>query len=303
MAGLSNPTTSIDLSRLPAPTMVEQLSYEAILAGMVAKLQELLPSFDATVDSDPAVKVLQVAAYRELLMRQQFNDRALQLMLAYAEGSNLEQLAALFGVARLTLDPGDPAAGIDPVYETDDALRARTQLAPESFTVAGPEPAYIFHTLSADATIRDASATSPVPGQVLITILSSVGDGTASEDQLEAVRERLGVVSGNKLRPLGDEVIVRSAGIVPYTIEAELTLYSGPDEALVRAASDDRVAAWLRTSGMLGGDATRFLINRAIGVEGIQNVRLISPPEDVVVDRTQSAHCVGVNIRVAGLGD
>ena len=81
-------STTVDLSRLPAPTVVEQLSFETIFGDMVARMQELLPSFDATVDSDPAVKVLQVAAYREMLIRQTFNDRARQVMTAYGTGSS-----------------------------------------------------------------------------------------------------------------------------------------------------------------------------------------------------------------------
>ena len=55
-------STTIDLSRLPAPMIVEQKNFETILAEMIASVQSLLPSFDATIDGDPAVKVLQVAA-------------------------------------------------------------------------------------------------------------------------------------------------------------------------------------------------------------------------------------------------
>jgi hypothetical protein len=91
----------------------------------VARLLETLPSFDATVASDPAVKVLEVFAYREMLIRQTFNERARQVMLAYASDSNLDQLGALLDVARLS-------------GEADDAYRARIQLAPEAFSVAGP---------------------------------------------------------------------------------------------------------------------------------------------------------------------
>jgi phage-related baseplate assembly protein len=52
-------------------------------------MQEDLPTWDATVESDPAVKVLEVAAHRELLIRQQFNERAKQCLLAYAEAATL----------------------------------------------------------------------------------------------------------------------------------------------------------------------------------------------------------------------
>lgn len=295
-------STAIDLSRLPAPTVVEQLSYEEIFQAYIDALTapDMLPEFDATVDSDPAVKVLQVAAYREFLIRQQFNDRIRQCMLAYATGSNLDQLGALLNVARLVLDPGDPANGIDPVYEENDAYRERIQLAPESFSVAGPETAYVFHARSADATIRDASATSPAPGEVLVTLLSSVGNGTASADQIDAVEEVLAVVRGNTKRPLTDLVSVASAVIVPYQIRGQLTLFDGPDEGVVLAAAQASLNAWLAKAGKLGADATRAAITGRVMVEGVQNLNLIEPPADVIVDETRSAHCVGVNLTVVG---
>jgi phage-related baseplate assembly protein len=48
--------TGVDLSRLPAPTIVEPLDLDTIYAAMLA---QLLPTLDAK-ESDPAVKVLQV---------------------------------------------------------------------------------------------------------------------------------------------------------------------------------------------------------------------------------------------------
>src|SRR5205085_7051294 len=179
---LSTGSSSVDLSRLPAPTVVEQLSFETILAEMIADIQARMPEFDATVESDPAVKILQVAAYRELLNRQRFNDRARGVMLAYATGSDLDQLAALVGVTRLVIQEENAVLGLPQILEPDDALRQRVVLAPESFSVAGPELAYVFHARSAHADVLDASAISPVPGEVIVTVLSRTGDGTASAE-------------------------------------------------------------------------------------------------------------------------
>lgn len=68
--------TAVDLSRLPAPTIVETLDFDTIYGQMLAALQALVPAFDATVESDPVIKLLQVAAYRELLLRARVNDAA-----------------------------------------------------------------------------------------------------------------------------------------------------------------------------------------------------------------------------------
>jgi phage-related baseplate assembly protein len=304
MADLSSPSSSVDLSRLPAPTVVEQLDYETVYAQLLAYVQspDVLPSFDAMVDSDPAVKILQVFAWRELVIRQRFNDRARQTMVAYATSSNLDQLGALFGVTRLVVDSGDAANGLPVVMESDDDLRERIVLSPESQSVAGPESAYIFHARSVDGTIRDASASSPAPGEVVVSILSRNGDGTASAEQIAAVEAVLATVETNKLRPLTDFVTVASAQIVSYYIDAELTLLAGPDQTVVLAAAQASIAAWVDAGGKLGVDAVRAAITAALMVAGVQNLRLNQPAADVVVDKTQTAHCAGIAVRVSGVG-
>ena len=102
--------TTIDLSTLPPPSVVETLDFEAILAAMLADLQARDPAFTALVESDPAYKILEVCAYRELLIRQRVNDAARATMLAYATGADLEQIGALFGVTRLTITEADEEA-------------------------------------------------------------------------------------------------------------------------------------------------------------------------------------------------
>jgi phage-related baseplate assembly protein len=128
---------TLDLSRLPPPTVVEQISFETIRDDMIADLQARLPSFDTILESDPVIKLIEVAAFRETLLRQQFNDRAKSIMTAYATGSDLDHLAALVGVQRLTISLADPVTGTPAVMEADEDLRQRIVLAPESFSVAG----------------------------------------------------------------------------------------------------------------------------------------------------------------------
>jgi phage-related baseplate assembly protein len=140
MACMAATTAStLDLSSLPAPDLIELQSFDIVFARMVADVQARLPSFDATVDSDPAVMVLQVAAYYVQLQCAAINDLARQQMVAFATGANLDHLAALVRVQRLTLNDGDPTRGLAPTLESDAELRQRIVLAPEGFTVAGPE--------------------------------------------------------------------------------------------------------------------------------------------------------------------
>ncbi|WP_129792569.1 baseplate J/gp47 family protein [Sphingosinicella sp. CPCC 101087] len=300
MTDLSATFTAVDLSRLPAPSIVEELSFEEIFAAMVAKLQELLPEFDATVESDPAIKVLQVAAYRELLLRARVNEAARAVMPAYAMGADLDNLAALMGVARLLIDPGDPEQGVEPTWESDMDLRRRLVLAPEGFSVAGPAGAYIYHSLSADPDVLDASATSPEPGEVVVTVLSRIGDGTAAPELLEAVEAR---VNADTVRPLTDQVAVQGATIVPFAVEAEITTYSGPDGSIVMAEALRRLDEYIEQSHRLGRDVTLSGIYAALHCEGVQNVELVSPIADIVVDRTQATWCTSIDVTHAGIGE
>ncbi len=76
-------------------------------------------------------------------------------------------------------------------------------------------------------------ASSPAPAEVVIAVLSTEGDGTASPELLADVAE---AVNDEEARPR-DRVTVRSAEIVDYEINATLYLYPGPEsEPIINAA-------------------------------------------------------------------
>jgi phage-related baseplate assembly protein len=295
-----NSSTSVDLSRLPAPDVVEQLGFEEIVDAMLADLQARDPDFDATVESEPAVKVIQVFAWRELILRQAFNDRLRRYMLAFAGGSTLDHVAAPFGVTRLVLDPGNPASGIPPTLESDDELRRRVVLAPESYSVAGPELAYVFHARSASGDVLDASATTPAPGEVVISVLSRDGDGTAPPALLAEVQAAVGA---RDKRPVGDAVTVQSAQIVPFEIRATLYTFSGPDPDIVLAAARTQLDAYLEESRRLGRNIPLSLITARLAAAGVQRIVLTAPPGDVICSPLQAAHCTAITIVAGGVDE
>lgn len=300
MAAMPDSTfTAVDLSRLPAPAIVEALDYETILAGLVAQLRAVMPEFEQR-DSDPAMKILQIVAYEIQRLRQRVNDAARAVMPAYAIGADLDNIAALFGITRFEITPADPVLGIPAVMEPDAEFRRRMVLAPEGYSVAGPEGAYIFHALSADPRVLDASATSPTPGEVVVSVLSRDDDGAAPADLLAAVSA---YVSDETRRPLTDFVTVQSAEILTYSVDATLTTFSGPDGGIVLQSAQDSLAAYIAQAHRLGRDITRSGIFAALHVEGVQNVALASPAADLIVERHQAPYCTGVAITYAGTGE
>lgn len=296
--------TAVDLSQLPAPDIVETLSYEQIfaerLAEYIARAQAAGQTYTALVESDPVFLLLQESSLRELVWRQRVNDAARAVMVAYAVGSDLDQLAAGFGVKRLQLDPGDAAHAIPPTMESDTDLRRRIILAPEGFSVAGPEGAYIYHALSASGNVLDASATSPAPCEVVVSVLSRIGSGAADAALVAAVDA---VLSADNVRPLTDAVTVQSAAILPYTIEATIYTYAGPDATVVLAASRARLDDYVEQSHRIGRDITLSGLYSVLHSPGVQRVELTAPTADIVVDRTQAAYCTGITIISGGVDE
>lgn len=295
-------STPIDLSLLSAPQVVEELDFEEILAAMLADLQTRDAGFDALVESDPAYKILEVAAYRELLIRQRVNDAARAVMLAYAEGSDLDQLAALYGIERLLIDAGDPNATppVSATYESDSTLRRRVQLAPEGWTSAGSQGAYRYHALSASAQVKDVSVQSPSPGEVLVSVLAEGGDGTPDAALLSTVAAAL---SDETVRPLCDGVTVQAAQVVPYSVTAELTLFAGPDAEAVRMAAEAAAKTYVEASHAIGRDLTLSGLYAALHQPGVQRVALISPTADIVTTAAQAPWCQALGVTVAGVAD
>lgn len=287
--------TAIDLSQIPAPSVVEPIDYETILAEMVEDLKVRAPEFTAMVESDPAFKILEVAAFREVILRQRVNEAAKAVMLPYAKGADLENLASFFGVTRLAIDPGDPDAvpPVPPTYENDTDLRRRVQLSLEGFSTAGPSGAYIFHALSASGDVLDASATSPAPGEVLVSVLSRVGNGTASAPLLEAVNEAL---NDENVRPLCDLVTVAGAQIVSYAISAELVIKPGPDTSIVLASAQAAAASYAAAQHRIGADVTLSGIYAALHQPGVAQVNLLSPAANIAISDTQASWCTGITL-------
>lgn len=154
--------TTIDLSQIAVPDAIESLDFEAILSEMTAAVTAALPDLadDLSRDSSLPSIILQVVAFRELLLRARVNDGVRAVTLARATGADLDNLAALYGVARLVTDPGDPDAipPVPPTLEDDATFRARVQQAPEGWAAAGPVGAYRFHALSASGQVKDVSS-------------------------------------------------------------------------------------------------------------------------------------------------
>ena len=269
---------------------------------MLADLQARDATFTALVESDPGYKILEVCAYRELLLRARINDACYAVMLAYAMGTDLDQIGANLGVVRLLIDEGDPDAipPVDPTYESDDDFRRRIQLSFEGYTTAGSEGSYVFHGLGADGDVKDIAAVSPTPGNVTVYVLARSGDGTAGSALLAKVSSAL---NAEQVRPLTDHVTVQSATITSYAITAELVMVPGPDAEVVRAAALAAAQKYAEATAKIGYDVTLSGIYAALHQPGVQRVNLTAPAANIVLGDGQASHCTGITLTIAAATD
>ena len=274
---------SIDVSKLPTPEVVTQLSADEEHALMVADYEQRMADRGTPVTlkvGDPMYDAFLTAAHRLTTARQEFQDISLNNMVAFATGANLQHLAAL--------RPVEKEEG-----ETEERFRRRVQLAPEGFSTAGPLGAYIKHALDADSRVLDAWPDSPNEGDVHLYLLSTEGSGTASSELQTLVQTYVGAETK---RPLNDPLDVRSAQISEYSISVRVHLDGSLGEAEAIAAATAALQALVADSRKLGRGMERSAIYAAAHVAGVRKVEILAPGASIEVTSTGAAYCTGISV-------
>ena len=191
------------------------------------------------------------------------------------------------------------AGGVE--IENDEAYRERVLLAPESFSVAGPVGAYQYWARQASPAVVDVHVANdtdgggqPIGGRVAVTVLAK--DGLPNAELIGKIQAAL---SAEKRRPLCDTVVVKAPTAVDYTLDAELTLFTGTDARTAKAAAEQAWAVYeAARRSRLGLDIVPLDIMSALKVAGVYNVVLHNLPL-TVVKPDQWARCTRATIRIA----
>jgi phage-related baseplate assembly protein len=301
----------VDLTGIPVPDFVETLDFEAIRQNAIDYLVSLDTAYTALLESDPAIKIIEAFAYRELILRQRINDAALGTTITEAKGNDLGVIGALFNVTKLE-------------GETESAYRRRVQLGLYNSAVAGPRQSYELHALSADAAVIDVGVTSPDAGDVAVTVMAYMDVVATSASELDklvgtalfaqpadisiariladssstVLKKVRAALTGDAVRPLTDSVVVQPPTVKPFAIDARLVIYPGPDANAVRTSALASLAVYLQSIRKVGYDATLAGIIAALKVGGVQNVIMNSPAADVVASNYDLPVCTAVNVAV-----
>ena len=302
----------IDMSTVAPPDVVQPLDFEAVFSALKTEILARLPELADVLEleSEPITKLLQVMAYREVLLRQRVNEAARSVMVAYAVGGDLEQIGANYGVARL---PG----------EDDTRLRHRVQQAFNRLAAAGPADAYRQHALGVSAEIRDVQVFSEAPGRITVTVLAPHLVPTAEADTTQAAAGRalfgpapigghalviqpndgpllravLQTLNAEDVRPLTDAVVVRAPRLVTFAVAAVVEVLPGPDAQLVLERRRVALKAYLVSCQTQGTDVTRAGIVAALVEPGVKDVRLAQPTGNVTVAQGEIAACIAIDVQ------
>jgi phage-related baseplate assembly protein len=185
--------------------------------------------------------------------------------------------------------------------ESDSEYAERIRLAPNSFSVAGPKKAYIYHAKSVSSAVIDVSVVSPTPGEVDVYPLLE-GGVLPSEEVLEQIYDYL---SSDEIRPLTDYVQVLSPEAYEYEInvhywilEEDKTKSQTIQKAVEEAVENYRL--WQQSK--IGRDIVPAKLIAGViqaGAARIDNATM-TPANFVLMPGNTVAQCTKVNIVYEG---
>lgn len=182
--------------------------------------------------------------------------------------------------------------------ESDEAYAERIYDAPASFSVAGPELAYIYWARSASAAITDVVAYSPSPAVAEIRVL--VDDGQLpGQEILDLV---MAACSPKDRRPIADRVDVAAPDVVSYN--AAFTYWIDAERAgdahEIQAKVQETVDAYLSWQRKLGRDVNPSELGARLMQTGIKRHN-ITAPDFTEVEKWEVAVVDQVDITYGGL--
>lgn len=186
--------------------------------------------------------------------------------------------------------------------ESDENFRERIQIAPESFSVAGPTKAYEYWARSANSDIIAVSVMGPPdtnPGNVEIYPLMSGGTLPSAEVLLEVYN----ACNADNVRPDTDYVHVLTPIVVDYNLDMTYWIDAGKsaESQYLRSSVEGAVDEWvLWQRKSLGRDINPSELVKRVVEAGAKRCE-VREPGFRVLRANELGVCAGVNVVYGGL--
>lgn len=294
---MASTNETLDLDVLPAPQVIEEYKYETILARQrqtfmdewakvrAAHPDEVLPAYDVELlETDPAMIGNQAETYRETLIRGRINDAAKANLLAYAIGSDLDHLAAFYGVVRMA-------------RENDARLKIRVILAIQGRSTGGTAERYKYVAMTASIDVEAVEVYTEGKSPLIhVAVFSTAVDGVATPQLLETVRLAL---NDPKVIMVNDTIEVRSGVLTVVNIEADYWLLPEAADNTSVAMESSLRTAWASIQ-TLGRDLVpNWWISRLM-ISGVHDVKAVLPIGAVVAPKSEAIAIGSVKLNFKG---
>ena len=304
--------------------LIPEKSPEEIEKSISDDLKSKVSGLDL-LPSDPLTKLIQVFAYREAMLVKRVNDAASQCMLAFAKGTNLDNLVGLLGVKRDEL-------------EEDADLREKALSALDKMSTAGSEAGYRYHCLKIGGKkildcrpyqemvkVEGGEFEEPEAGVVRLCILledeyypetcskekkdlvikaMEKEEGMDSEEKLRVglAREKHAIFSEiyeklNKYRPITDQLKLVEPEFYDFTIEAELSIPPGADDNEIIKVAEGKTLEFLEENKRLGRKIPKSALYAALHAPSVLEVTLKKPEFEITPkDNYGVPRCLGLTL-------
>lgn len=257
----------------------------------------------------------------------QWNYHARQMFRKYvSDPKAVDALAAQFGLERQVIKKGNPNAypPIPDTMESDEHLLRRYDLAPFGLHTTGTRHGYKFHALSlgerpvitletygktitqtydfpdlkGELLIKDADCRmlEPNSGKVELVILRNDGNGTPSAALIQRVSDYM---NRDDIAQKTDELTVRGASIVNYTIDVTVYSEGDPDYSVDADAVKQALQAFTDKAHKLGSRVDKNQVSYVALDLGAKRVVVTQPSADIVCNWDQAPYCTEVVVNVA----
>lgn len=283
---------TIDLSRLPAPAVIELLDFETLKAGFVGRfttawanaraIDPSLPEWNVGgLETDPAIITGEAWSYLRLADRQRVNDVIKALLAPLAKDADLDNVVARIGVERLTVVAATDKSAA--VMESDARLLQRYLLA---FTrpAAGSVDRYLYEAMTAwpEMMAGRVNGRSIHGRKGDVDLVVSGPDGRdATEAELSLVRT---ACTSNSVKPEATSVSVLRATRHVYNVAGVVTLPAGPDAEAVRQEAAARILSEGKARMSIGAGVPVSALAGAGYGASVGRIDLTNPTGDVPAD-------------------
>lgn len=302
----------LDLSKIPPPEIVTELSFERNLGRIVEKLKATFDGWKAA-QSDPYYKTAEVVSSEVFQLQGRINESIRQCLIAFARGSNLDQLGAIFKLLRAVVEV-QPDGTV--IYEDDESFRTAIITAFDQYSTAGTRNGYLYWlrrtATEIDSEIREAarklredgktSEAESLEKSILSVIDFNVYPSASDEDpekdklimrdgrisaiafflnqtELSDLPRRVAAIRERMIRddhiPLNDRLEVIPAEVIQKNIVAVLFVPNGPDPKVFEDLAQSGARRFLAENSKIGKRISLSGLYSKLHVDGIIRVELL----------------------------